>query len=372
MRPRRKMATALFAIGLASAIALAAALRYDSACAAPGPGSTTDAMKALQHRCYGGPETLTLEDVPKPEVPDDAVLVRVHAAAVNPLDWHYMRGKPYVMRFDSGFGSPKDIRLGVDFAGTVAAVGKSATRFKVGDRVFGAANGALAEYLAIRETRTIAHIPAHISFAEAAAVPVAGMTALQALRDKATVVAGQKVLVNGASGGVGTYAVQIAKALGAEVTGVCSTRNVELVRALGADHVVDYTRENFTEGSARYDVIIDNVGTHSVSDYRRVMTPQGVLVVVGSLDDGAYLGPLATLAKAKAAGFFGSQRVEPFLSSGSAADLGVLRDLMATGKVRSAIDRTYPLADAAQAIAYVETGRARGKVIVDVTAAPRD
>ncbi len=324
-------------------------------------------MKALQRRCYGGPEILAIQNTPTPEVADDAVLVRVHAAAVNPLDWHYMRGKPYVMRFDSGFGAPKDVRMGVDFAGTVAAIGKSVTRFTVGDRVFGASNGALADYVAVRENRTIVAIPEPVSFAEAAAVPVAGMTALQALRDKAKVTPGHKVLVNGASGGVGTYAVQIAKALGAEVTGVCSTRNVELVRSLGADHVVDYTRENFTQGSVRYDVIIDNVGTHSVSDYRRVMMPQGVLVVVGSLDDGAYLGPLATLVKAKAAGLFGSQRVEPFLSTGNAADLGVLRDLMQQGKLRSAIDRTYPLAEAAQAIAYLETGRARGKVIVELT-----
>lgn len=368
MRRWRKIVAVLVVLGLASATALAVALQYDSACPtvwSPGRGTTT--MKALQHRCYGGPETLAIEEVSTPDVADDAVLVKVHAAAVNPLDWHYMRGKPYVMRFESGFGTPKDVRMGVDFAGTVEAVGRSVTRFKIGDRVFGLANGALAEYVAIRESRTIAAIPEPVSMTEAAAVPVAGMTALQALRDKGRVTAGQKVLVNGASGGVGTYAVQIAKALGAEVTGVCSTRNVELVRALGADHVVDYTRENFTHGGVRYDVIVDNVGTHSVSDYRRVMTPKGVLVVVGSLDDGAYLGPLATLAKAKAAELFGSQRVEPFLSTGNSVDLGELRDLMQQGKLRSAIDRTYPFAEAAQAIAYVETGRARGKVIVDLT-----
>lgn len=324
-------------------------------------------MKALQHRCYGGLETLVIADAPKPAVADDVVLVKVFAAAVNPLDWHYMRGKPYVMRVESGFGSPKDVRMGVDFAGIVEAVGQGVTRFAVGDRVFGEAHGALGEYVAIRESRTIATIPERVSLAEAAAVPVAGMTALQALRDKGKVTAGQKVLVNGASGGVGTYAVQIAKALGAEVTGVCSTRNVELVQGLGADHVVDYTRENVTQGNVRYDVIIDNVGTHSVSDYRRVMTPQGVLVVVGSVDDGAYLGPVKTLVMAKAAGLFGSQRVELLLSTGSAADLGVLRDLMRQGQLRSAIDRTYRFAEAADAIAYVETGRARGKVIVDLT-----
>ncbi len=366
MRRWRKALVVVMAGGLAAGVALAVALQHDAPCVAV-PDADGAAMRAWQRRCYGGPETMAIEQVSRPAVADDTVLVKVHAAAVNPLDWHYMRGKPYVMRFDSGFSTPKDAHMGVDFAGTVQGVGRAVTRFKAGDRVFGAANGALAEYLAVRESRTIATIPDHIDMDQAAAVPVAGMTALQALRDKGKVVAGQKVLINGASGGVGTYAVQIAKALGAEVTGVCSSRNVDLVRSLGADHVVDYTRENFTQGAVRYDVIIDNVGTHTVSEYRRVMTPQGVLVVVGSLDDGAYLGPLATLAKAKAAGLFGSQRVEPFISTGNAADLGVLRDLMQRGTLRSAIDRTYPFAEAADAIAYLETGRARGKVIVDVT-----
>lgn len=363
----RTWVAGLLVLGLVSVAALAVALQYDSACA-PVSDAREDAptMKALLHRCYGGPGVLSIEHVAKPDVTDGAVLVKVYAAAVNPLDWHYMRGKPYVMRLDSGFGSPTDLRMGVDFAGTVEAIGSGVTRFKVGDRVFGAGNGALAEYVVIRQSSAIAGIPAQVSFAEAAAVPVAGMTALQALRDKGKVTAGQKVLVNGASGGVGTYAVQIAKALGAEVTGVCSTRNVEMVRAVGADHVVDYTRENFTQGSGRYDVIVDNVGTHSVSDYRRVMTPHGVLVVVGSLDDGAYLGPVKALVKAKAAGLFGSQRVEPFLSGANAEDLGMLRDLMERGELRSVIDRTYPFADAAQAIAYLETGRARGKVIVEL------
>lgn len=368
MRRLRKVAAALLVLALVSTALLAVALRYESACAAASdtaPAGQT--MKALQHRCYGGPDTLSIDTVAKPAVADGAVLVKVQAVAVNPLDWHYMRGKPYVMRLDSGFGSPKNFRMGVDFAGTVEGVGPGVTRFTVGDRVFGVANGALAEYVRVRDSATIARIPDQVSFADAAAVPVAGMTALQALRDKGKVTAGQKVLVNGASGGVGTYAVQIAKALGAEVTGVCSTRNVEMVRALGADHVVDYTRENFTEGDARYDIIIDNVGTHSVSDYRRVMTPQGVLVVVGSLDDGAYLGPVATLVKAKAAGVFGSQRIEVFISTANAEDLATLRDLMQRSQLRSTIDRIYPFAEAAQAIAYLETGRARGKVVVDLT-----
>lgn len=364
---RRKVFAGLLVATLVAVGALAFALQYDGACPPNTPSADGPAtMQALLRRCYGGPDVLAIERVPKPVAADGQVVVRVHAAAVNPLDWHYMRGKPFVMRLDSGLGSPKTPAMGVDFAGTVEAVGAGVTHFKVGDRVFGARDGALAEYLAIRDTSTIVAMPDQVGFVEAAAVPVAGMTALQALRDKAAVKAGQHVLVNGASGGVGTYAVQIAKALGAEVTGVCSTRNVEMVRALGADHVVDYTRENFTEGAGRYDVIIDNVGTYGVRDYRRVMTRDGVLVVVGSVDDGDYLGPLATMLSAVAAGMFGSQRVEPFLSSSNAADLAVLRDLMQRGQVRSAIDRTYPFAEAREAIAYLETGRARGKVVVEL------
>lgn len=363
----RKVFAGLLVTVLVAVGALAFALQRDSACppaqaGADGPGT----MLALQRHCYGGPETLAIQRIARPAVAEGGVLVKVHAASVNPLDWHFMRGKPYVMRLESGMGSPGEPRMGVDFAGVVEAIGSGVTRFKVGDRVFGARAGALAEYVTLRETSAIARMPDNASFADAAAVPVAGMTALQALRDQARMTAGQKVLVNGASGGVGTYAVQIARALGAEVTGVCSTRNVDLVRGLGADHVVDYTRENFTEGAARYDVIVDNVGTHSVRAYRRVMTPQGVLVVVGSVDDGAYLGPVTTLATAKLAGMFGSQRVEAFLSSSNAADLEMLRDLMQRGQLRSAIDRTYPFAEAAEAIAYLETGRARGKVVVEI------
>lgn len=368
MRRWRTVVLGLAGLVVASVAVLAVVLRHESACppaspADPGPS----AMRALQRHCYGGTDRLAIERVARPVVADDTVLVKVHAAAVNPLDWHYMRGKPYIMRLDAGLGAPKSAAMGVDFAGTVEAIGKAVTRFKVGDRVFGARDGALAEYVAVREAGTIVAMPDGVDFAEAAAVPVAAMTALQAVRDQARVSPGQKVLVNGASGGVGTYAVQIAKALGAEVTGVCSTRNVDMVRSLGATHVVDYTRDDFTQGTEHYDVIIDNVGTHPLSEYRRVMTPSGVLVVVGSVDDGDYLGPLATLVKAKAAGTFGSQRVEAFISSSNAADLTFLRDLMQRGQLRSAIDRTYPFAQAAEAIAYLETGRARGKVIVDLT-----
>jgi NADPH:quinone reductase-like Zn-dependent oxidoreductase len=368
MRRWRAVMLGLVGLAVASVAVLALALRYESACPpAGGADPGTEAMRALQRRCYGGTDRLAIERVSRPALAADTVLVKVQAASVNPLDWHYMRGKPYIMRLDSGLGAPKSPKMGVDFAGTVEAIGTGVTRFKVGDRVFGARDGALADYVAAREGGALVTMPEGIAFADAAAVPVAAMTALQAVRDKGRVAAGQKVLVNGASGGVGTYAVQIARALGAEVTGVCSTRNVELVRSLGAQHVVDYTRDDFTQGTERYDVIIDNVGTHALSEYRRVMTPTGALVVVGSVDDGDYLGPLTTLIRAKAAGTFGSQRVEAFISSSNAADLATLRDLMQRGALRSAIDRTYPFAQAAEAIAYLETGRARGKVIVDLT-----
>lgn len=368
MRRWRAVMLGLMAVVLVLAAGLAMALRYESACPdAPAADAGATSMRALLRRCYGGTDRLAIERVPRPALADDTVLVKVHVAAVNPLDWHYMRGKPYIMRLDAGLGAPKGVGMGVDFAGTVDAIGKGVTRFKVGDRVFGIGDGSLADYVAVRESRTIVTMPDGVDFADAAAVPVAAITALQAVRDKARVAPGQKVLVNGASGGVGTYAVQIANALGAEVTGVCSTRNVDMVRSLGAAHVVDYTTDDVTLGSEKYDVIIDNVGTHSLSDYRRVMTPNGVLVVVGSVDDGDYLGPLATLIKAKAAGTFGSQRVEAFISSSNAADLTTLRELMQRGQLRSVIDRRYAFAQAAEAIAYLETGRARGKVVVDVT-----
>ena len=221
-------------------------------------------MKAIVSRCYGSPAVLRLENIAVPTPKDDEVLVRVRAASVNPLDWHYMRGTPYLVRTESGYGTPENPRLGVDFAGTVEAVGRNVKRFQPGDEVFGGKTGAFAEYVTIREGRAIAVKPTNVTFEQAASVPIAGLTALQALRDKGKIHAGQKVLINGASGGVGTFAVQIAKSYGAEVTGVCSTRNVELVRSLGADHVIDYTREDFTKDDQRYDLILDNVGNHTL------------------------------------------------------------------------------------------------------------
>ncbi len=333
----------------------------------PAPAGETPRMKAFVYRCYGPPEVVKLEEVEKPIPKDDELLVRVHAASVNPLDWHFMRGEPYVMRMSAGFGKPRDITLGVDFSGTVEAVGRSVTRFKPGDAVFGGRNGAFAEYLRVREDRVVALKPDNVSFEQAAGVAIAAVTALQALRDKGQLQAGQKVLVNGASGGVGTFAVQIAKALGAQVTGVCSTRNVELVRSLGADRIIDYTREDFADAGERYDVIIDNVGNHAYLDLRRVMTPQGRVVVVGG-PGGRWIGPLTKFIEAAAVGPFMSeeQQITAFFANMTQAEMNLLRDLMQSGKVTPVLDRTYPFTELPQAIAYLETGRARGKVVVTV------
>jgi NADPH:quinone reductase-like Zn-dependent oxidoreductase len=297
---------------------------------------------------------------------DDQVLVKVHAAAVNPLDWHYMRGSPYIMRLGTGLGAPDEPRLGVDFAGTVESVGKDVTRFKPGDAVFGGRTGAFAEFVTVREERALALKPANITFEQAAAVPIAAITALQGLRDKGRLQAGQKVLINGASGGVGTFAVQIAKALGAEVTGVCSTRNVDLVRGLGADHVIDYTRENFTASDQRYDLILDNVGNHSLREVRRALEPNGTLVIVGTSSKGNWVGPLWRPLKAMALSPFVSQELVNIMAQLDPRDLEVLADLMRSGKMTPVIDRRYSLSDVPAAVRYLEEGRARGKVIISV------
>jgi len=256
-------------------------------------------MKAIVYYDYGPPDVLRLADVDKPLPREKQVLVRIRAAAANPLDWHYVRGTPFLMRMDSGFRNPKDSSVGVDMAGEVVAVGSSVTQFKPGDQVFGTVNGAFAEYALTTEGR-IAPKPANLTFEQAAAVPVAALTALQGLRDKGRIQPGQKVLINGASGGVGTFAVQIAKSLGAEVTGICSTRNVELVRSLGADHVIDYTQEDFTRGTGKYDVILDNVGNRSLSEYRRVLGPAGTYVMIGAggPNDGRWIGPFGKVIQA--------------------------------------------------------------------------
>jgi NADPH:quinone reductase-like Zn-dependent oxidoreductase len=331
-------------------------------------------MKAAVYRCYGSPDVVKLEPVPKPTLEDDRMLVKVHAASVNPLDWHYMRGKPYIMRAGAGMGTPGDIWLGVDFAGTVEAVGKSVRQFKPGDAVFGGADGSFAEYVNVRAAGSVAAKPANLTFEQAAALPVAAVTALQALRDVGKLQAGQKVLVNGASGGVGTFAVQIAKALGAEVTAVCSTRNVATARSIGAARVIDYTQEDFTRGPQRYDLIIDNVGSHSLSEYRRVLTPKGILVIVGGPSDDPWLGPLTAAIKAVLVRPFVSQKLSFFMADLNQNDLNTLAQLAAAGKLTPVIDRRYPLDDTAAALQYVEAGHARGKVVitVDSSAAARD
>jgi NADPH:quinone reductase-like Zn-dependent oxidoreductase len=362
---RYKVLSVVLILVVVTLSSLALVLSHDSPCgAAQAVPANMQSMKAIVYRCYGSPDVVKLEDIAKPTLVDDRVLIKVHAASVNPLDWHYMRGKPYFMRAIAGLGAPNDIGLGVDFAGTVEAVGRSVKRFKPGDDVFGGRDGAFAEYVNVRENGALALKPANLTFEQAAAVPVAAITALQALRDKGKIQAGQKVLINGASGGVGTFAVQIAKAFGAEVTGVCSTRNLAMVRSIGADHVIDYTREDFTQGSLRYDLIVDNVGTHSLSEYRRVLNPHGALVMVGGSNDGRWIGALSGSIRALLIGPFVSQKLVFILAKLDQDDLGVLRDLMQTGKLTPVIDRRYKLSETAEAIRYVEQGHARGKVVI--------
>jgi NADPH:quinone reductase-like Zn-dependent oxidoreductase len=364
MARRYKILAVVLGLLAAALVSLGLVLSHDSACgAAPALPNDAQRMKAAVYRCYGPPDVVKLEDVEKPTLKDDQLLVKVHAAAVNPLDWHYMRGTPYLMRMGSGLGTPTDTRLGVDFAGTVEAVGKSVTRFRPGDAVFGGRNGALAQYVTVREDRAVALKPANISFEQAAAVPIAALTALQALRDSGRIQPGQKVLINGASGGVGTFAVQIAKSFGAEVTGVCSTRNVQLVRSLGADHVVDYTREDFTESAQRYDLILDNVANRGLLEYRRVLQPQGIVVIVGGAE-GEWIGPFMPPIKALLLSPLVSQEFGMMLAELTQKDLTYLGDLMQAGKVTPVIDRTYPLTQAAEALRYLEQGRARGKVVI--------
>ena len=352
------LALAIFSLGLV--------LSHNADCVpAPEISSESLSMKAIVYRCYGSSDVLTYEDIEKPMPGDDEVLVKVHAASVNPLDWHYMRGSPYFIRLGSGVGAPKDIRLGVDFAGTVEAVGKDVEQFKLGDEVFGGANGAFSEYVTVRDSRALAMKPANITFEQAASVPIAAITALQALRDKGKIKTGHRVLINGASGGVGTFAVQIAKSFGAEVTGVCSTRNVEMVRSIGADHVFDYKKENYTESGKQYDLIIDNVGNHSLLANRRVLSPEGVLVIVGGAG-GNWLGPLIRPIKALLLSPFVGQEFVLILAQLRQEDLAILGDLMQAGTVTPVIDRSYRLSEVPAAIAYSEEGHARGKIVVDL------
>ena len=367
MSRRKKVLGTALVVVVAALSVLALILSHDSPCgAATAQVAGVNSMKAAVYRCYGPPEVVKLESLAKPVPSDDRVLVKVRAASVNPLDWHYMRGKPYIMRPMAGIGAPKDIRMGVDFAGTVESVGKDVTRFKPGDEIFGGADGAFAEYVTVRGNGSVTLKPSNITFEQAAAVPIAAITALQALRDQGKLQPGQQVLINGASGGVGTFAVQIAKVMGAEVTGVCSARNLALVRSIGADHVIDYAREDFTQGSQRYDLIVDNVGTHSASDYRRVLKPHGALVTVGGVGGGSWLGPMLDAITTELLAPFVSQRMGFFLAKLNHEDLDYLRDLLQEGKITPVIDRTFKLDETPEAIRYLEAGHARGKVIIDL------
>jgi len=328
-------------------------------------GAPVNPMKTIVHCEYGSPDVLKLEDVEKPVPNDNQVLVRVRAASVNPLDLT-IRG-PWLVRPILGMRKPKDTRLGVDYAGTVEAVGKNVTKFKPGDEVFGGRNGALAEYVCGLADRAIALKPPNMTFEQAASVPVAAITALQGLRDKGKIQPGQKILINGASGGVGTFAVQIAKSFGTEVTGVCSARNVDLVRSIGADHVIDYTKEDFTKTDQRYDLIFDLVGNHSFSERRRILNPNGICVMAGIGGAGWHDGMGMRLAgelNAYVASRFVGEKFITYIASLNKADLTMLGDLMETGKITPVIDRTYKLNETADALRYLEQGHARGKVVI--------
>src|SRR6184192_1789593 len=328
----------------------------------------TNPMKAIVY-CDYGLANLRLEDVEKPVPNDDQILVKVHAASVNPYDWHFIEGTPKIMRaMGVGLRKPKDTRLGVDFAGTVEAVGKNVTQFKPGDDVFGGRGGTFAEYVCPRAYRAVAIKPANITFEQAASVNIAGITALQAVRDKGKVQPGQTVLINGASGGVGTFAIQIAKSFGADVTGVCSTRNIDLVKSLGADHVIDYTKEDFAKGEQRYDVILDNVPNHSLSECRRILNPNGKYVMIGGggPNDSRWIGPFGRVINTMILSPFVSQKMGMMMAELKKSDLAILGDMMQSGKVKPVIDRTYKLSELPEAIRYLEEGHARGKVVITV------
>jgi NADPH:quinone reductase-like Zn-dependent oxidoreductase len=321
-------------------------------------------MKAIVYREYGSPDVMRIEEVEKPTVNDGDVLVRVHAAALNPFDWHLLRGMPYIVRPTAGWLKPKRNIPGIDVAGVVEAAGRNVREFQPGDEEFGEKSRACAEYVA-GPAKLFMHKPANLTLEQAAAVPVGAATALQSLRDKGKIQAGQKVLINGASGGVGTFGVQLAKSYGAEVTGVCSTPNVDLVRSLGADHVIDYTQADFTRSRERYDLIVDNAGSRSLLAMRRVLTRTGTIVLVGA-SKGNWIGPIARILGAQQLSRFGSQQMVGMLTDIQREDLVFLKELIEAGKITPVIDRTYPLSETPAAIRYLETMRARAKVIITI------
>ena len=318
-------------------------------------------MKAIVYTHYGSPDVLQFKETEKPVPNAGEILVKIYAASANPLDWHLMRGAPFLARLAGGLRKPKDPRFGADLAGRVEAVGSTVTQFQLGDEVFGAWTGSFAEYATVPENR-VALKPANRSFEEAAAIPVAAITALQGLRDTGHIHTGQKVLINGASGGVGSFAVQFAKAFGAEVTGVCSTRNLDMVRSIGADHVIDYTREDFTNNGQQYDLIFDAVGNRSISDYKRALSPTGICAIAGFtnlrlLFEHMILGPRRSKAGGKQVGLMATAKANQ-------KDLVFIKDLLESGKVVPVIDKSYPLSETAEAIRYLETGHAKGKVVI--------
>ncbi|MFL6249422.1 MAG: NAD(P)-dependent alcohol dehydrogenase [Actinomycetes bacterium] len=322
-------------------------------------------MKAIIYHRDGSPDVLRFDDAPAPVVKDEEVLIRVRAASVNPRDWHFLRGLPYVMR-PRGLRIPRDGGFGSDVAGQVEAVGRAVTRFRPGDEVFAhVLKGAFAEYTSVPEA-VVGPKPVNLNFEQAAAVPLAGLTALQGLRDHGRVRPGQKVLIVGASGGVGTFAVQLARWLGAEVTGVCSTRNLDMVRSIGADHVIDYTREDVTRSGQRYDLLFQLAGTRSPWDCRRALTHRGTLIPSSGESDGRWIGPLDRLVKAMVLFPFVSQRLALFEAKQSGDDLRLLQQLIEAGKMAPVIDRTYQLSETPEAVRYLETGHARGKVVIAV------
>jgi len=315
-------------------------------------------VKAIIYTAYGSPDVLQFVDIEKPAPKDNEVLVKVHAASANAADWHLMRAEPFLARLANGLLKPKITKLGTDFAGRIEAVGRNVTQFQIGDDVFGGMSlnemGSFAEYVCANED-ALALKPSNMTFEQAAAVPLAAFTALQGLRDKGQIQQGQKVLINGASGGVGTFAVQIAKSFGTEVTGICSTRNLDMARSIGADHVIDYTKEDFTRNGERYDLIFDAVGNHSISDYKRALSPNGICSVAG----------FTSLSRLFPLMIFGNKQIGLMeTAKGNKKDLIIIKELLEAGKIVPVIDRRYPLSETAEAIRYLETGHTRGKVVI--------
>ena len=325
-------------------------------------------MKAIVYRSYGSAEVLRCEDIPQPSPKDNEVLIKIRNVALNPLDWRMMGGVPFLIRKLMKMKTPSDaqpVGIGRDVAGVVEAVGKNVTQFKIGDEVFGNCEAGVAEYACTKESAVVAK-PEALTFEQAAAIPVAGLTALQGLRDKGKIQAGQKVLINGAAGGVGTFAVQVAKTFGSEVTGVCSGANVEMVMSIGADKVIDYTQEDFTKGAERYEIILECVGNKPFSECRRVLTPEGRYIIVGGGHDITMTTIMASALKTVAESAISKQKAIMFLAKSNQQDLAFLAELIASGKMMPVIERTYKLEETPEAVAHLERGHARGKLVIDV------